>query len=63
MVIHKTARDLCAKSRKENKFVSPKLMPGKKPEGQLWRTATWNVHGGLRASKKQQQQHVKNSGW
>ena len=44
-------------------------MPGKKPEGQVWRMATWNVHGGLMASieqqqqqQQQQQQPVKNCG-
>ena len=52
MVIHKTSHDLDAKSRKKNKFISPKLMPAKKLEDQVWRMATWNVHGGLTASIK-----------
>ncbi len=52
MVILKAPVDLCAKSGKGNKFISSKSVPGKKSECQVWRMATWNVHGGLTASIK-----------
>ena len=52
MVIHKTPVDLCAKSGKGKKFISLKSVPTKKAEGQVWRMATWNVHGGLMSSIK-----------
>jgi hypothetical protein len=49
MVNHKAPVDSCAKSGKGKKFISSKSVPGKKSEDQVWKMATWNVHGGLTA--------------
>lgn len=52
MVVHKISVDQYAKSEKQIKFISSKSVTGQNVEGQVWRFATWNVHGGLTASVK-----------
>ena len=47
MVNHKAPVDSCAKSGEAKKFISSKSVPEKKSESQVWRMATWSVHGGL----------------
>ena len=54
MGIHKTPGELCAKSRSKKKLHSSKSVLGRKRKAnsQVWRIASWNLHGGLMAPVK-----------